>query len=452
METLENSESIVTTAIEKAKVSEDTKVQLREMFLPFEIQAKEWSDKAFGIVVTDISQTDIIEQAKEGAKFLQQVRLGVEKLHKEKKADVLPYSQMLDLIKRTLNGLIEPAESHLKEQAEFAKNFEIKQKEQLRASRLELLKPYRMEGDRLEDFPLEEMAEPAFANLLRNQRAGFELAAKEKKEEDDRKADEQKKTARVDARTKLLSGIGFRYVAFGSGAQWSHEGTKLFMNVSELETLEDEQFDFNFQNFTAAVEKYEEVQKSERDKQTRLTNRLNALLGLGFLLDHAKKIYSHPKAVIEISEEDLKNVSADDFRARYVDFQQKIKAIHDGEKLLEGRIQKLIDNGFNWDGNTYGIADFKRLDKQTIWDLSEADFEFVVSAGAAEVKRLADIEKNKRELAVAPDKAKLFHYADTLQQNQPLNVTDPAAHAIMTRAVLMVEEAIAFIRREAEKL
>jgi hypothetical protein len=75
-----------------------------------------------------------------------------------------------------------------------------------------------------------------------------------------------------------------------------------------------------------------------------------------------------------------------------------------------------------------------------------------VSAGAAEVKRLADIEKNKRELAVAPDKAKLFHYADTLQQNQPLNVTDPAAHAIMTRAVLMVEEAIAFIRREAEKL
>jgi len=111
-------------------VEESTALSITGSFESFVTQANDWSAKAKALVVTDISQTAEMKQAKESRLALRRIRINMEEKHKELKADSLSRGRALDGVKRFIKGKIEPLESHLKEQEEFADRYleEMRQK------------------------------------------------------------------------------------------------------------------------------------------------------------------------------------------------------------------------------------------------------------------------------------------------------------------------------------
>lgn len=187
-------------------------MSLAEQFRPFELQAQEWLAKAKGIKVTDASQTDLMKGAREARLALRQIRISVNAKHKELKEDALRYGQALDKIKRTLNGMIEPIETVLQEQEDFVKTQEAKAKKELFSKRATLLTDQNfMTMEEAMKFPLAEMGDEAFENML----AGFKIAKEQKdkkKKEDEEELDKlkkQKEERTVIRKTRMLA-VGFK--------------------------------------------------------------------------------------------------------------------------------------------------------------------------------------------------------------------------------------------------
>lgn len=156
----------ISEAIEKFKVEPETALSLKNRFEPFEQQAAEWKENALKILVTDISETDIMDTARNERLKFRQVRLGVVKLHEELKADSLKKGQVLDTIKRTLVGMIEPIEAHLQQQEDFKVIAEAQRKAALLKDRMEAIKPYRTAGDGMDTFPFHDMNQDAFDTFI----------------------------------------------------------------------------------------------------------------------------------------------------------------------------------------------------------------------------------------------------------------------------------------------
>jgi hypothetical protein len=183
-------------------IKTEAQVTLEDHFAPFEAQAKEWLGRAREITVTDSSQKELMQSAREARLALRGIRISVEKKHKELKEDALRYSQSLDGIKRKLVGLIEPIEKHLQEQEDFEKRQIEIAKTELRNKRAIALGPFMSFEYAIMNFPhLAEMEEEAFNNMLE----GFRLA-KEKRQKDEeaqRIADEKKRKEDEATRKKL---------------------------------------------------------------------------------------------------------------------------------------------------------------------------------------------------------------------------------------------------------
>lgn len=166
--------------METAVVKPSLEAEIQGHFIPFEKQAAEWMRKAKTISVTDATQTDLMQGAREARLALRTIRVNVEKKHTELKADALKYGQMLDKVKRTLVGLIEPIEEHLLEQEKFAEVQEEKRKQEIFTKRLTELSPYISEID-AKSFPLADMSEDAFSNMINGYKLSKEAKEKEAK-------------------------------------------------------------------------------------------------------------------------------------------------------------------------------------------------------------------------------------------------------------------------------
>ncbi len=117
---------------------EETKANvLKEKFLHYFDLASEWEKRAKDIVVTDESQTALMQMAKVGRKELSDKRIAVEKTRKELKEQSLREGKAIDGIANVLKGLIIPIEDHLKKQECF---IELKQKAEEERIRLEIEK------------------------------------------------------------------------------------------------------------------------------------------------------------------------------------------------------------------------------------------------------------------------------------------------------------------------
>jgi membrane protein involved in colicin uptake len=80
-----------------------------------------YRERVLELVVTDESQTELMQQAKEGADYLRETRQMVEGLHKDLKARALAEGRLVDSVKKFLIGEFEPLENHLKTQRDFVK-------------------------------------------------------------------------------------------------------------------------------------------------------------------------------------------------------------------------------------------------------------------------------------------------------------------------------------------
>lgn len=176
-------------------IKSENVLSLEEQFEPFQRQAKEWMEKAQTIQVTDVGQTELMASAREARLALRGIRIGVDRKHKELKEESLRYSQSLDKIKRMLVGMIEPIEAHLEEQEKFAEVQEAKARKELASRRATELSLY-MTFEEAVKFPLAEMGEDAFSNMMEGYRTARDRKLKE--EEDARL--EQERNAKESAR------------------------------------------------------------------------------------------------------------------------------------------------------------------------------------------------------------------------------------------------------------
>lgn len=217
------------TAIQKLQFPQDVALDFQSQFAPFEKQAREWEAKAKALVVTDISQVEEMKQAREARLALRRIRLDVDKKHKEMKADALRKGQMLDLIKRTLDGYITPLEAHLQAQEDFAEVQAAKRKQQLYDERLEALAPCRTPGDMLHTLPLGEMDGAAFEAMLVGLQAAKEAreakahADEQARKEAEQKAKEERERAQQERERQNRTNARVAWVTGRMGMMWSEE-------------------------------------------------------------------------------------------------------------------------------------------------------------------------------------------------------------------------------------
>lgn len=175
---------------------------LEQYFHPFEEKAKEWMDKAQSITITDASQLELMEAAREARLALRRIRLDVADTHKELKEESLRRGQLLDKIKRRLTDLITPIEERLEDQEKFVERQEAKRKEELYQSRLKIA--LEVMGDQAKTIALGDLDEMVFNNMIE----GYKLQAEKRKKEEEQKrkaAEEEQARLREES---ILNGIG----------------------------------------------------------------------------------------------------------------------------------------------------------------------------------------------------------------------------------------------------
>lgn len=177
---MENIEVIIS----KSGLPEPEKKTLKEKFIPFYKVTEEWSQKAKTIVVIDETQTDLMKQAREGRLFLKDKRNRIEDLRKELKEESLRKGQTIDLIAKTLKGLIEPIEEHLEKQEKFIEIQRALAIQELTGKRSEEIQPFSSFVPY--GLNLGTMTEEDYQKLLT-----MVKLAKSQKEDQDRKAAEE---------------------------------------------------------------------------------------------------------------------------------------------------------------------------------------------------------------------------------------------------------------------
>jgi hypothetical protein len=186
--------------LEKSLIEKTKMDYIVEKFSDFTTIANEWSEKANAIFVTDKTQIELMQQAKEGRLILKSKRIEIEKTRKSLKEQSLNEGRLIDGIAKTLTLIVEPAEKHLELQERFVEIQEQKIKAELKAERYKLMLPY-ADILNLDTLQLDIITEEAFIGILKYAKTTLEA-----KLETDRLAkieQEQKLKAEADEKEKL---------------------------------------------------------------------------------------------------------------------------------------------------------------------------------------------------------------------------------------------------------
>lgn len=167
--------------------------EVKQVFSPFFDQVDSVKETCLAIKITDISQIEEMEKAREFRLKLKNLRVASEKEKTRLKEQPLRKCQAIDALARYLKSEIEPLEDYLMEQEKFAINKEEERKAELEAKRKKELDA--CEGD-CQYVDLKEMPEENFQNFLKSAQEAYKLKkAKEAQEEAERQkiAEEQAK-------------------------------------------------------------------------------------------------------------------------------------------------------------------------------------------------------------------------------------------------------------------
>lgn len=171
-------------AVSETAVDSEIQVMLVERFTPFLDQAREWSERAAALVVTDINQTREMKMAREARLALREIRINADKLRKQLKEDSLRYGRAVQGVYNVIEASIAPIEKHLEAQEKFREIYEMNQREALRLEREALVQDVR--GYMISNINLGEITEEDFQRLwtgAKLQRDAAEQAARKAEEE-----------------------------------------------------------------------------------------------------------------------------------------------------------------------------------------------------------------------------------------------------------------------------
>jgi hypothetical protein len=165
--------------IDESVLDTDTKNQLKGSFDEYIQIANEWERLAKTIVVTDVTQVELMTKAKEGEKILRTKLKEIESTRKSLKEESLRRGKAIDEIARNFKELITPIADYLREQGDFAKNQEKLKLEQMILERTQELTKY---GADIEGVDLGSMNSAMYNLVLSSAKAQYEAKQKEEQE------------------------------------------------------------------------------------------------------------------------------------------------------------------------------------------------------------------------------------------------------------------------------
>lgn len=215
---MNNEKNQLMVVVEQSSLDLNDKQSLLNIFTPYFNQADEWTAKAKDIVITDASQIDLMQQARQARLMLKDIRVNVEKTRKQLKEDSLRKGKAIDGIANVIKYLVEPVEDHLEKQEKFVEIQERQRLESRKEERVKQLVALEVEG--IEFYDLLNMNEDNFQILVNNstliydnkielrKKAEAERIAKEKAELEEReriRKENEKLKAEKEIREKELA-------------------------------------------------------------------------------------------------------------------------------------------------------------------------------------------------------------------------------------------------------
>lgn len=128
--------------VEQLDMEQEAKTSLLDSFKPMFDQFEDWKRRAGSIVVTDVSQNELMISAGTARKALKNIRVEVEKRRKSLKEESLRKGQNIDALAKLITNHILPIEEHLEKQEKFIEIKAEEEKQRKLIERIERLAPY----------------------------------------------------------------------------------------------------------------------------------------------------------------------------------------------------------------------------------------------------------------------------------------------------------------------
>jgi hypothetical protein len=249
----------ITKLAENSLIEKSKSDYIIEKFSEFTTIATEWNEKANAIIVTDESQLELMQQAKEGRLLLKAKRIEIEKTRKSLKEQSLNEGRLIDSIAKSLTALVEPAEKHLELQERFAEIQEQKRKAELKAKRYELMLPY-IEVLDPQTLQLDIITDEAFNGILQYAKTTLETKRQLEKEA----IEEQQRVEKAEAQER--------------------ENLRLENDRLKLEAIENQKkinelkvTDADFKSITKQIEKQATIIKTIEKKEQLISDSVETL-------------------------------------------------------------------------------------------------------------------------------------------------------------------------------
>lgn len=200
MEVAQIPPTVLVEFFSKSGVDNARQTYLQEMFTPLFTQAEELALHSKGLVITDESQTDLMEIARETRLELKRIRVAGEKLHAEIKRPVLDEAKAIDGVWNILKDIVKGAEDHLFNQEKFIEIQRHNRMLELARTRRAQIAPYEVMP--LTDEQLCGFTDSEFIDFVEDQKLLVE--AKKARAEREEKERIERERQREEERLKLL--------------------------------------------------------------------------------------------------------------------------------------------------------------------------------------------------------------------------------------------------------
>ena len=247
--------------LKASDLPEEKKAELMLKMQSYTDTIKQMKQQADALVITDSSQTDLINAAKDGARHIAKVRIAINKVRKELGGDYYKQYKLINSIANILLDELNPIEEDLKLKSKFVEIEKEKKEKALSEERLLLLEPYK-------DFIPKEanygsISEEEFRNVLKTAKLAYDQA---------QKIERDKILDLINTRAEKLKDMGFEYNKQYHSYSYFHEGNmELDISIDLIiSKCTDEEWELvlkeQAQKLLAITQKYQ-VYKDEQAKR-----------------------------------------------------------------------------------------------------------------------------------------------------------------------------------------
>lgn len=352
-------------------------------------KAKEISERAGSIVVTDESQTALMGQARAARLELKNLRVETEKTRKQLKDQSLREGKAIDGMANIIKAVIVPLEERLEKQEKFAEAKAAERKAKRYSDRIEALSPY---VDNVGIYNLNDMEEDAFTVLLDQSKKAYDAAVK---------AEEIAKAEQA-AREKA--------------------------EEEERQRIREEN------------KKLKEEAEAREKAELRKTQRINQLGALGLTWDKDKAAYI--KDDLSVAYVDIIDFSDEEFDALLVN----VKSVLDQRKAEADKAAALKEEELR------KAAELKEEELRKEREAREEAERLVAAEKASAEKKAAEEAEAKRKALLAPDKEKLIAFAGVIDRLELPNVANREAGKLLDETQDFLNRISKNLRNKAKEL